>query len=452
MKKNMLWVSYSPFARHKWTVRAAVASMFAVFLTLGLLTLPADGTAVSKTSDDPVDQNAQQLLAEGRQIFRYDTFGDEAFWGDTLKLHKAVAKLSPNEALALGLKVDTEALPPELIKAIRRGEVDLDDPANTLVLLQLKAVVGVSGFFNAEGKLKSIGINCALCHSTVDDSLLPGLGHRLDGWANRDLNVGAIVASAPDLTAFVKLLGLPEETIREVLNSWGPGKFDAELILDGKAFRPDGKTAATLIPSAFGLAGVNNHTWTGSWGTVTYWNAFVGNLEMHGQGTFFDPRLDNAEKYPIAAREGFGHKKDEKDFITAKLPALHFYQLAIPAPKAPHNAYDRQAARSGRDLFNNKANCASCHVPPIFTEPGWNLHTAEEIGIDDFQATRAPENRYRTEPLRALFDTQKLHKGGFYHDGRFATLLEVVNHYNTVFDLGLNEKEKNDLVEYLKSI
>jgi hypothetical protein len=203
------------------------------------------------------------------------------------------------------------------------------------------------------------------------------------------------------LTAFENF-GLPDATIREVLNSWGPGKFDAELILDGKAFRPDGKTAATLIPSAFGLAEVNNHTWTGSWGNVTYWNAFVANLEMHGQGTFFDPRLDNAEKYPIAAREGFGHKKDEKDLTTAKLTALQFYQLAIPTPKAPPNSFNREAALRGRGIFNKKANCASCHVPPIYTEPGWNFHTAEEIGIDDFQASRAPDNRYRTEPLRAL--------------------------------------------------
>ena len=443
---------FSSLTQHRGIGSAAIALLFGLFLAVGLLTLPTGSTAVDAISDDAVGRNASEMLTQGRQIFRYDTFGDEVFWGDTLKLHQAVAQLSPNDALALGLKVDTDALPADLIKALRRGEVDLNDPANTLLLLRLKAVVGVTGFFNAQGKLRSVGINCSLCHSTVDDSLLPGLGRRLDGWANRDLNVGAIVASAPDLTVFVKLLALPEDTIRQVLNSWGPGKFDAELILDGKAFRPDGKTAATLIPSAFGLVGVNNHTWTGSWGTVTYWNAFVANLEMHSQGTFYDPRLDNAEKYPIAAREGFGHKRDKKDLTTAKLPALHFYQLAIPTPKAPAGSYDSEAARHGRELFNNKATCATCHVPPIFTEPGWNLHTAEEIGIDDFQASRAPDNRYRTEPLRALFDTQKIHKGGFYHDGRFATLLDVVNHYDRVFRLGLTETEKSDLVEYLKSI
>ncbi len=450
--KHKISVCYSSLLQHKWMPGAGIALMFAVFVVFGLLTLPSKTTAVVSPSGDVIDRNAQEMLSAGREIFRYDTFGDEAFWGDMLKLHRAVAQLSPNDALGLGLKVDTDALPAELIKQIKRGQVDLDDPANTLLLLKLKAVVGVSGVFSSNGTLKSVGISCALCHSTVDDSLAPGLGRRLDGWANRDLNVGAIIASAPDLTVLEQLLGLPDETVRMVLNSWGPGRFDAELILDGKAFRPDGKTAATLLPSAFGLAGVNNHTWTGSWGTVTYWNAFVANLEMHGQGTFFDPRLDNAKKYPIAAKNGFGHLTTEKDLITEKLPALQFYQLAIPTPKPPPNSFDRQAALRGRDIFNNKANCASCHVPPIFTEPGWNLHTGEEIGIDNFQANRAPDNRYRTEPLRALFDTQKLHKGGFYHDGRFATLLDVVNHYDRVFNLGLGDREKADLVEYLKSI
>jgi hypothetical protein len=402
--------------------------------------------------DESISRNAQQMLTAGKQTFRYDTFGDEAFWGDTLKLHQAVAKLSPNQALGLGLKVDTDALPAELIEQIKQGKVDLDDPATTILLLKLKAIVGVAGIFGPRGTISSIGINCALCHSTVDDALAPGLGHRLDGWPNRDLNVGAVIASAPDLSAFQKLLGLSEAAIRQVLNSWGPGKFDAELILDGKAFRPDGKSAATLLPPAFGLTGVNNHTWTGAWGTVTYWNAFVANLEMHGQGTFFDPRLDDEKKYPIAARNGFGHKRDAEDLTSAKLPALQFYQLAIPAPKAPPNSIDRDAAMRGRAIFNDKAKCASCHVPPTFTEPGWNLHTAQEIGIDDFQANRSPDNRYRTEPLRALFDTQKIHKGGFYHDGRFATLLDVVNHYDGFFDLGLTDQEKNNLIEYLKSL
>ena len=452
MKHRKTFHFFPFFHRHKFVLGVGLGLTFVLLLALEVFSIAAQPNGQSREQNDVISQNAERMLAEGKQTFRFDTFGDEAFWGDTLRLHEAIAKLSPNQALALGLKVDVEALPAELIEQVRRGEVDFDDPAVTILLLKLNAVVGVTGRFGSDGNIKSIGIQCALCHSTVDDALLPSIGRRLDAWPNRDLNVGGIIASAPDLSVFVDLLGLPDEEIREVLNGWGPGKFDAELILDGKAVRPDGKPAATLLPPAFGLAGVNNHTWTGSWGTVTYWNALVANLEMHGQGTFFDPRLDDAEKYPIAARERFGHKRDTEDLITAKLAALHFYQLAIPAPKAPPGSFDPELARRGRGIFNNKAQCATCHVPPIFTEPGWNLHTAEEIGIDDFQATRAPDNRYRTEPLRALFDTQKIHKGGFYHDGRFQTLLEVINHYDETFGLGLTGQEKTALIEYLKSI
>jgi hypothetical protein len=291
-----------------------------------------------------------------------------------------------------------------------------------------------------------------MCHSTVDDSFSPGIGKRLDGWGNRDLNVGAIVATAPNLKPFSDLLGVNVETVKTVLNSWGPGRYDAELNMDGKSKNPDGKSAATLMPSAFGLAGVNQHTWTGGWGTVTYWNAYVANTQMYGQGTFFDSRLENADQYPVAAKAGWGHKRDAKDLITAKLPALHFYQLAMPAPKAPAGSYDAAAAQRGETLFNSKAKCSTCHVPPIFTEPGQNLHKAEDIGIDSFQANRGPARSYVTTPLRALFDTQKIHKGGFYYDGRFATLLDVVNHYNNFKKLGLTDEEKKDLVEYLKSL
>ena len=219
--------------------------------------------------------------------------------------------------------------PPSLVDSIKKGKVDLDDPATTLALLKLNSVVGVTGFFATDGKLKSVGIQCALCHSTVDDSFSPGIGHRLDGWANRDLNVGAIIALAPDLSVVTGLLGADDATVRKVLNSWGPGKFDAELFTDGKAFRPDGKSAATLIPPALGLAGVNLHTWTG-WGSVTHWNAFVAVLEMHGKGTFLDSRLNDASRFPVAAKAGFGNVRNDPDLVTSKLPALHFYQLAIP--------------------------------------------------------------------------------------------------------------------------
>ena len=407
--------------------------------------------------DAAVDANAQSMVAQGRSIFRDDTFGSETFWGDTLKLHRAIegsanggvgAGVSPKTALAVGLKVDSQALPAPLIQQLKRGEVNLDDPKTTLALLQLGAVVGVKGQFNADGSMKSMGITCALCHSTVDDSLAPGIGLRRDGWPNRDLNVGAIVALAPDLSALTNLLGADDATVRTVLNSWGPGKFDAELAFDGKAFRPDGKPAATLIPPAFGLAGVNLHTWTG-WGSVTHWNALVSNLEMHGHGTFYDPRLNDAVKFPIAAKNGMGDQRADPDLITSKLAPLHFYQLAIPAPEPPSGSFDAAAAARGDQIFEGKAQCARCHVPPLYTEPGWNMHTPAEIGIDDFQAKRSPDERYRTSPLKGLFAHTK---GGFYHDGRFATLRDVVDHYNSVLNLNLSEQEKNDLVEYLKSL
>jgi hypothetical protein len=410
-----------------------------------------------QTFDDVIQRNGQRLIAEGRRIFRFDTFGDEAFWGGTLKLHTAIEGaqhggvgpgVSPATALAVGLKVDAEALSPNVLNAIQQGRVNLNDPAVTLALLDANAVVGVTGHRASDGSLSSIGIQCALCHSTVDNSVAPGIGRRLDGWPNRDLNVGAIIALAPDLSAVANLLQTDQQTVRTVLNSWGPGKFDAQLFLDGKAFRPDGKSAATLLPAAFGLAGVNLHTYTG-WGGVPHWNAFVANLEMHGSGTFVDARLDDPIQFPVAARAGFGNVRNDPDLITSKLPALQFYQLSIPAPRPAHGTFDANAAARGEMVFNGAGRCATCHVPPIFTEPGWNMHTAEEIGIDDFQASRSPDHRYRTTPLAGLFTRQK---GGFYHDGRFPTLRAVVDHYDQFFGLQLDEQAKQDLIEYLKSL
>jgi hypothetical protein len=413
--------------------------------------------APSPRFDAVISENTRKMIEQGRRIFRYDTFGDEAFWGDALKLHQAIAGqklggigpgVSPKTALSVGLKVDADALPAALIEKIKKGQVDLDDPATTLALLKLNSVVGVTGFSTTEGRLKAVGIQCAFCHSTVDDSFSPGIGHRLDGWPNRDLNVGAIIALAPDLSVVTGLLGVDDATVRKVLKSWGPGKFDAEIFMDGKAFRPDGKSAATLLPPAFGLAGVNLHTWTG-WGSVSHWNAFVANLEMHGKGTFLDSRLNDPSQFPVAAKAGFGKVRNDPDLVTSKLPALHFYQLAIPAPAPPDGTFDHAAASRGKLVFGGKAKCASCHVPPIFTEPGWNMHTPEEIGIDDFQANRSPDKRYRTAPLKGLFAHAK---GGFFHDGRFTNLREVVDHYDTVLGLKLTEPEKRDLVEYLKSL
>ena len=442
----------------------ALALSFFVITTCATQPAPRNEMTVSAgaaTFDDQIQTNAERLLREGKQIFRFDTFGSEDFWGGKLRLHEAIAGqklggvgggVSPKTALALGLKVDAEALPAALVEQIKAGKVDLDDPATTLALLKLNSVIGVTGFFDSAGRLRSLGIQCAICHSTVDDSFAPGIGKRLDGWGNRDLNVGAIVATAPNLTPFSELLGVDVDTVKTVLNSWGPGRYDAELNMDGKAMRPDGKTAATMMPSAFGLAGVNQHTWTGGWGTVTYWNAYVANTQMYGKGTFFDSRMENAEQYPVAAKAGWGHKRDATDLITAKLPALHFYQLAMPVPKPPPGSFDARAAQRGQMLFNGTAKCSTCHVPPIFTEPGYNLHTAEEIGIDSFQANRGPDRRYVTTPLRALFDTAKIHKGGFYHDGRFAALADVVAHYDRHLRLNLSEQQKRDLIEYLKSI
>jgi len=414
--------------------------------------------------DHTVNANAKELVADGRQIFRFDAFGDEDFWGGTLHLHKAVEGarlggvgpgLSPATAAAVGLRIDVDALPEPIVSAIKAGQMNLNEPAVTLALLKLNAVVGISGVFNADGTLKTMGIQCALCHSRVDNSFsAPGIpegviGHRLDGWSNQDLNIGQIVALAPNLEPVAKLLRTDVATVKKVLMSWGPGKFDAELFLDGKAFQPNGRSAATLIPPAFGKAGVNLHTWTGDWGTVSYWNAFVANLEMHGKGNFFDPRLDNATQFPIAAANKFGHVHSEVDLISPKLPALHFYQLAIPAPKPPKGSFDEDAAKRGDELFSGKAKCATCHTEPTGTEPGWNLHKGNEICIDNFQADRAPNHRYRTTPLEGLWTHTKR---GFFHDGRFPSLTDVVNHYDSCFSLGLSNGEKSDLVEYLKSL
>jgi hypothetical protein len=431
---------------------------------ISLIALAIAGCSKGNTqpTGDVVLLNAEQAIKDGRQTFRFDTFGDEAFWGDQLKLHLAIegsrfggvgAGVSPRTALAVGLKVDVDQLPVGIRNQLVAGTLDLDDPANTLELLKVNAVIGVTGFFNPDGTMKSIGIQCAFCHTAVDDSLATGIGHRLDGWANRDLNVGAIVALSPDLTPFTSLLGADDATVRTVLNGWGPGKFDAELVLDGKTARPGGLpgSSATLIPPIFGLAGVNLHTWTG-WGSATHWNAFVANLEMHGKGTFYDPRLNDATQFPIAAGAGFGNVRPaslDEDRITPKLANLHLYQLALQAPAAPAGTFDQAAAARGKLLFNGRAQCATCHVPPLFTEPGWNMHTPAEVGIDSFQADRAPDRRYRTAPLKGLWSHQK---GGFYHDGRFATLLDVVQHYNSVLALGLSAQESADLVEYLKSI
>jgi hypothetical protein len=416
--------------------------------------------------DVAISQNLQQMIDEGRQTFRFETFGDEAFWSDGLGLDRAIAGaknggvgagVSPKTALQLGLKVDMDALPADLVAKVKAGQVNMDDPATTLSLIKLKSVLGVVGTFDASGRMTKVGLTCAVCHSTVDDAFAPGIGHRLDGWGNRDLNPGAIIAATPNVDLLAKELKVDVATAKKVLNSWGPGRFDAELDKDGKAFRPDGKQAGTIIPNAFGLAGVNNHTWTGGWGDVTYWNAYVANTELHGKGNFYDARLSDAKKYPVSARTGSWKMRNSPDMITAKLGALQVYQLAIPAPKPPAGSFEATAASRGEKLFAGRANCASCHVPPLFTEPGWNTHKASEIGIDDFQSSRSPDNSYRTAPLKGLWTRIKANGHGaagpgFYHDGRFADLEAVVQHYNSHFKLNLTPQESRDLVQYLKSL
>jgi hypothetical protein len=446
----------SPMHVFRFSLACAIAGLVAGSCT----TSDRHRSAMSHASgpragfDQVISRHAQTMLDEGRQTFRFDTFGSEAFWGGALQLHRAIAGaklggvgpgVSPKTALAVGLKVDATALPATLVDQIKQGKVDLDDPATTVALLKLNAVVGVKGFVNEAGTLTSIGLTCAICHSTVDDSFSAGIGQRLDGWAARDLNVGRIVALAPNLQRFVDLLKVDVPTVKKVLESWGPGRFDAELDKDGKAFRPDGKQAGTLMPPAFGLAGVNLHTWTG-FGSVPYWNAFVAVTEMHGSGVYFDARLKDPAQYPVAARSGSWDTRGMPDKVTPKLAALHFYQLAIPAPRPPAGSFDAGAFDRGKALFEGKARCATCHVPPLYTEPGNNLHAPSEIGVDAFQADRSPTHAYRTAPLRGLWTHQK---GGFYHDGRFATLRDVVNHYDGFLSLGLTEQEKSDLIQHL---
>jgi hypothetical protein len=436
--------------RHVW--------MGILFAFMALSTAIVAAEESKKGMDgDTIYANALRMLKEGRQTFRFDTFGDEAFWGDTLKLHQAIvgSKLggvgdgvSPKTALAVGLKVDMDALPKGLVESLRAGKVNLDNPATTLALLKLNSVVGVKGIFDKKGTLVSMGITCAFCHSTVDDAFIPGIGHRLDGWPNRDLNVGVIASLAPNLEPVAQRLHTDVTTVKKVFASWGPGRYDAEILEDGKAIRPDGKTAATLLPPAFGLAGVNLHTY-GGWGSVTHWNAYVANTQMHGKGTFYDPRMNDSAKYPLAFENKDWNIRSTPDLVTSKLAALHFYQLSIPAPTPRHGSFNKTVAERGEALFKGKAGCARCHVPPLFTEPGYNMHKPSEMGIDDFQAMRSPDGMYRTTPLKGLWSHQK---GGFFHDGRFPTLLDVVNHYNTFLHLNLSDKEKTDVVEYLKSL
>jgi len=373
---------------------------------------------------------------EGEAIFRFDTFGDEQLWTDVLRMHEVLPSVSPATALSVGLKVDSDALPPPIIAALKTKQLDVNDPKVTLRLLELNAVVGVVGKV-AGDKLKTVGITCALCHSTVDNSLAPGIGKRLDGWPNRDLNVGLIVNLSPSPVI---------DPFRQEFAQWGPGKYDARhhifdgnnlMLLQGATATPP--TIPVVIPPAFGLQGVGFETYTGD-GPISYWNNYVGVTQMGGQGVFIDPRIGvNVVQKP--------------DRVTRQLPALLDYQLSLLAPAAPPGSFNQAMAASGEILFNNKARCGTCHIAPTYTDVARPdrttpfLHTAAEIGADPEYAARSATGMYRTTPLRGAWQHPP-----YFHDGRAADFLAVVNYYNTLFNLGLTEQEKAALVEFLKSL
>lgn len=369
---------------------------------------------------------------DGQSIFRFDTFGDEQLWTGVLRMHEVIQTVNPVTALAVGLKVDVEALPEALIASLRAGEVDLTDPAVTIELLRLNAVVGVRGTISGTGELTSVGVTCALCHSSVDDSFAPGIGVRLDGWANTDLNVGAIVALSPAL----------DEATKAEFNTWGPGKYDPRHhAFDGTNIIPlNSPSLPVVIPPVYGLKGVGFETFTAD-GPISYWNSYVGVGQMGGQGNFSDRRIGLF----IA---------QTPDLVTPKLPALLDYQLSLRTPKAPKGSFDPAAAARGKRLFRNEARCATCHRLPNFTDvlSGKDrlvpvLHDAAEVGMDPAYATRSATGKYRTTPLRGL-----LQHPPYFHDGSARDLSAVVDHYDELLALSLTATQKAELIEYLKSL
>ena len=358
-------------------------------------------------------------LDDGQCIFRHDTFGDEQLWTDVLRLHELVQTLPPTTALSVGLKVDAEAVPSEVL-----ASADLEDPATTVALVELGAVVGVEGTVE-DGTITEIGVTCALCHSTVDDSVMPGIGSRVDGFPNRDLDPGAIIALTPGLPALAADLGVDADTARAALESWGPGRYDAR-------FNQDGMSHPVLIPPAYGLADVELETYTGE-GPVSYWNAYVAVTQMGGQGSFSDDRIG----LEIV---------QEPDLVTPKLPALAEYQFSLEPPAPPTGSFDAEAAARGQALFAGEAECATCHSGDSFTDAP-TLHAPSETGMDPTEAERSATGMYRATPLRGVW-----HRAPYFHDGSAPTLADVVDHYDTELELGLTGAEKADLVEYLKSL
>ena len=378
---------------------------------------PGDVSVAAKGGHSP------RTLAEGKEIFRFDTFGDETFWTDTLRMHEVIrTSVSPNTALSVGLKVDADALPEAVKTAIQTKGVDLNAPATTVTLIKLGAVVGVRGDVDDNGVLQRVGITCAFCHSTVDNSFMPGIGRRLDGWPNRDLDVGAIVSLSPVLTPAQKM----------VYGSWGPGMYDPR-------FNIDGKNMPVVIPPAFGLRRVAREIYTGD-GPVSYWNAYVAITQMHGHGHFADPRI------------GVDVDNTPPDLVSSKLAALREYQFSLDAPEPIAGTFDERAARRGRAVFNGVAKCATCHLAGSLSDVNaGRLHPAAEVGQDPAYAERSATKLYRTTPLRGLWHPPQL-KGPYFHDGKAATLDDAVEHYVALFNLELSDRQKRDLVEYLKTL
>jgi len=385
-----------------------------------------------RRKDDGGDARENRGIRDGQHIFRYDTFGDEQLWTDVLRMHEVIATVPPATALAVGLKVDVDALPRQVIDALRAGQVDLTNPAVIVELLRLNAVVGVKGTVNDLGQLTSVGVTCALCHSSVDNSFTSGIGRRLDGWANIDLNVGAIAALSPAL----------DEATKAEFRTWGPGKYDPRHhAFNGmNIISLNNPSLPIVIPPIYGLKGVGFETFTAD-GPISYWNSYVGVGQMGGKGNFSDSRIGL-------------FINQTPDLVTPKLRALLDYQLSLRPPVVPKATLDQAAVSRGKQLFRNEAQCATCHQSPNFTDvlsgPDRRvpfLHDPAEVGMDPRYAARSATGQYRTTPLRGL-----LQHPPYFHDGSVPDLLGVVEHYDKLFGLNLTSAQKADLVEYLKSL
>ena len=394
---------------------------------LGILvaTLAACSHNSTQSTDPAVDA---AMIEQGKNIFRFDSFGDETQWTDTLRMHEVIrSAVDPTTALAVGLKVDSEALPAAVVQGIRNGSINLKSPATTVALLKLNAVVGLEGTVesvNGVDTLTRVGVTCALCHSTVDDSFAPGIGKRLDGWANRDLDPGAIIALSPALSAATKA----------VYNSWGKGRYDPRFNLDGK-------NGPQVIPPAYGLNGIHSVTVTGDGMDLEYWNRYVAVTQMGGHGTFSEPRT------------GVDVTNGTDDQVSGKLAALQAYQLSIAAPPAPAGSFDAAAAARGRVLFNGIGKCVTCHSGSDFTDANEHLHPPSDAvsepepnGAPSY-ASRSATRQYRTAPLRGLWQ-----HAPYFHNGSAATLRDVVTTYNARQFLGLSDSQVNDLANYLGSL